>query len=70
MTKRDSEILIEYQYGYHEGILAGEWDQRNSSLGLSAERQAEMREQANTTLNLKLRAWSLGWLRGYREEVR
>ena len=59
----------EYAHGRDEGYSAGERD-LDDGLGLQYDRLEEARTAADVELSRAARAFTLGWMRGYREATR
>ena len=62
-------IEQEYAHGRDQGYSAGERD-LDDGLGLQYDRLEEARAAANVELSCGARAFTLGWMRGYREAMR
>jgi len=58
-----------YAHGRNEGYSQGESDME-SGLSITTLRVNDLRERSETTRSRSIRAFSLGYLRGYREAVR
>lgn len=65
----ERRIADEYAHGRSEGYAQGEVDMADG-LGVATLRINDMTERMQTTTSRRLRAFMLGYLRGYREVVR